>query len=431
VSQAENIPRTAESASTAGLEKLSNRLLRKVRWCQRFWQMLAAGVRGQPGMGAANSMFVPKNYERLLGSLQLPDRLLPLTRFERMAPGEANAIARMVRRAASAVVENYCPAKQKDGSAFAMRDQHAKPHGCLQATFVVRGDVPPELAFGVFQPNARYEAIVRFSNAHGTRRSDRTPDGRGMAIKLLHVRGQNILSPQQDPDATVEQDFLLTNFPVFFAPNVADYTEFLEIVALPQDTWREKLKKTVRVVAFFLFRLRELWIFARHALQYPRSPLHATYHSMTPYLLGDDQVMRYRASPGQVPSPEPKRPWRLCDENFLRRALAAELRPGRSPVADKAVFDFSLQIRDDATPDDVEDASRSWRRRKDRLIKVARIEIPRQDFDTPRQWYSGENLSFSPWHCLREHRPLGGLNRMRLAVYRASLEVRHQLNMVR
>jgi hypothetical protein len=393
--------------------------------------MAAAGVRGHRSMGAANSMFVPNNYERLLDSLQLPDRLLPLTRFERMAPGEANAIARMVRRAASAVVENYCAAKQKDGSAFAMRDQHAKPHGCLQAAFVVRSDLPPELAFGIFQSNARYDAIVRFSNAHGTRQSDRKPDGRGMAIKLLHVRGQNILSPEQGPDATVEQDFLLTNFPVFFAPNAADYTKFLEIVALPRDTLTEKLKQAVSVAVFFLLRPRELWIFTRHSLQYSPSPLHATYHSMTPYLLGDDRVVRYKASPVQVPSSQPKRLWRLCDENFLRRALAAELRPRHPPAADKAVFDFSLQVRNDARPDDVEDASRAWRGREDRLIEVARIEIPLQDFDAPRQWHFGENLSFTPWHCLREHRPLGGLNRMRLAVYRASLEVRHQLNMVR
>jgi hypothetical protein len=381
-------------------------------------------------MGKSNAMFVPENYERLLSALQLPDRMLPLTRFERMAPGEANAIARMVRRAASTVVENYCTAKQKDGSAFAMRDQHAKPHGCLQAAFLVRGDVPPELAFGVFQPNARYEAIVRFSNAHGSRQSDRAPDGRGMAIKLLHVRGQNILSPERDPDATVEQDFLLTNFPVFFAPNAADYTEFLEIVALPQDTWKEKLKQGVKVLLFFLPRPRQLWIFLRNAFQFPTSPLHVAYHSMTPYLVGNDRVVRYRASLVQVPGAAPKQRWRLCDKNFLRRALAAELDPARAPPPDKAVFDFSLQIRDDATPDDVEDASRYWRRRNDRLVTVAQIEIPLQDFDTPRQWHSGENLSFTPWHCLREHRPLGGLNRMRLAVYRASLAVRHQLNMV-
>jgi hypothetical protein len=429
VSQAENIQRTTKSSPTAGLEKLSSKFLRRLRWCRRFWQMLAAGVLGPRNRGAANSTFVPKNYERLLSALQSPDRMLPLTRFERMAPGEANAIARMVHRAASAVVENYCAAKQKDASAFAMRDQHAKPHGCLRAAFVVRDDLPSELAFGIFQPGARYDAIVRFSNANGARQRDRKPDGRGMAIKLLRVRGQNIFSPEQGPDGIVEQDFLLTNFPVFFAANVADYTEFLEIVAMPRNTWREKLKYAVKIFIFFLWRLREFGIFALQAVAYTRSPLHPTYHSMTAYLLGDDQVVRYRVSPAQVPSPQ--RLWHLCDENFLRRALAAELRPRDPPAADKAVFNFLLQLRKDAKPDDVEDPSRAWRGREDRLIDVARIEIPVQDFDDPRQWHSGENLSFSPWHCLRAHRPLGALNRMRLAVYRASLEVRHQLNMVR
>src|SRR5262249_40251076 len=149
-------------------------------------------------------------------------------------------------------------------------------------------------------------------------------------------------------------------------------------VALPHATFMGKLKQAVRVGLFFLWRPRELWIFIHHALQYVRSPLHATFHSMTAYLLGDDRVVRYRASPAQVPST--RRSWRLCDENFLRRALTAELRPGRPPPPDKAVFDFAIQIRNDVKPADVEDPSRPWRRREDRLINVARIEMPLQDF---------------------------------------------------
>jgi hypothetical protein len=35
-----------------------------------------------------------------------------------------------------------------------------------------------------------------------------------------------------------------------------------------------------------------------------------------------------------------------------------------------------------------------------------------------------------PRNCLPEHRPLGNINRMRLAVYLASLQVRRKLNMV-
>jgi hypothetical protein len=39
-------------------------------------------------------------------------------------------------------------------------------------------------------------------------------------------------------------------------------------------------------------------------------------------------------------------------------------------------------------------------------------------------------MVFNPWNCLPEHRPLGSVNRMRLAVYLASRQVRRKLNMV-
>jgi hypothetical protein len=39
-------------------------------------------------------------------------------------------------------------------------------------------------------------------------------------------------------------------------------------------------------------------------------------------------------------------------------------------------------------------------------------------------------MVFNPWNCLPEHRPLGSVNRMCLAVYLASRQVRRELNMV-
>ena len=37
-----------------------------------------------------------------------------------------------------------------------------------------------------------------------------------------------------------------------------------------------------------------------------------------------------------------------------------------------------------------------------------------------------ESLFFTPWHGVAELRPLGGINRMRKAVYEASSSFRHQ-----
>jgi len=98
---------------------------------------------------------------------------------------------------------------------------------------------------------------------------------------------------------------------------------------------------------------------------------------------------------------------------------------------DDITLDFSIRVRHSATPDDVEDASLWWTRPLDRTVPIAKIKIPRQDFLTPDQVYDGEHMTFGPWNSLRQHRPVGSINRMRLAVYLASQQVRHKLNMVR
>jgi hypothetical protein len=60
--------------------------------------------------------------------------------------------------------------------------------------------------------------------------------------------------------------------------------------------------------------------------------------------------------------------------------------------------------------------------------RVGKIIIPIQDCMSPEQAVFCENLSFSPWHCLPEHRPLGLVNRVRKVAYREISTVRHDLN---
>ena len=69
-----------------------------------------------------------------------------------------------------------------------------------------------------------------------------------------------------------------------------------------------------------------------------------------------------------------------------------------------------------------------WDEARSPPIEVATIRIPRQTFDSPAQQAYCENLSFTPWHSLPEHRPLGGINRVRKAVYLAVSTLRHRLN---
>ena len=76
----------------------------------------------------------------------------------------------------------------------------------------------------------------------------------------------------------------------------------------------------------------------------------------------------------------------------------------------------------------IQDPGVAWRERDAPFKKVATLEIFQQTFDTPGQQEFGENLSFNPWRCLPEHRPLGGINRARRQVYRALSSFRHDRN---
>lgn len=69
-----------------------------------------------------------------------------------------------------------------------------------------------------------------------------------------------------------------------------------------------------------------------------------------------------------------------------------------------------------------------WRESDSKPERLATIIIPIQDCMSPEQAVFCENLSFSPWHSLPEHRPLGLVNRVRKVAYREISKLRHHLN---
>lgn len=412
---------------------------RQLAALRRFGRMAAQLWQRNPPL-RPDAASLPDYYEPLLHNLALPQEPpVPLDpRFEREAPAERQTIDRVAAIAARTVIANYCKAKAADPAAPALRDQHAKQHGCVEASFIVSPDLPAEFETALFRRGARYRAIVRFSNAQGWPQSDRNADGRGMAIKLRDVAGRTMLDEMTAAPAAGgpappagEQDFLLTNFPVFFAGTVADYTELMQILSMPTGRLLQRAAMMSRFLLFFLRRPPQAWIFIQQAIRKIPSPLRETYHSMTPFLFGADRVVRYVAAPAGDLAADPPGQWRQPgDWSYLRQAMAAELdieragarRPG-------AAFRFSMRVLPNASPAEVEDASRDWRGPAVREVELARLEIPMQQFDTEANFLLGQKLSFNPWNCLPEHRPLGGLNRMRLAVYLASARARHLLNL--
>ncbi|MEJ7592136.1 MAG: hypothetical protein WKF77_11340 [Planctomycetaceae bacterium] len=74
----------------------------------------------------------------------------------------------------------------------------------------------------------------------------------------------------------------------------------------------------------------------------------------------------------------------------------------------------------------IENASMEWLESEaGKFQPVATLTIPLQEVDTPELRVRCERLVFTPWHGLEAHRPLGGINRMRKAVYEASAMFRN------
>jgi hypothetical protein len=300
--------------------------------------------------------------------------------------------------------------KVRNGPKPAIRDAHPKAHGCVHAEFRIVDHLDLPLAQGVFKPGVAYPAYIRFSNGNpDPKRPDAKRDVRGMAIKLLNVFGEKILPDERDAQT---QDFILVNHPVFFMDDPAGYLKMMQALSssVPLAMLRQLLalgfKGTLRVAAMTWSKIA--------------SPLEATYWSQVPYRLGDGSykhAVKYRVRPhlseGRIPdNPTP---------NFLRETMIAQLEAG------SAAFDFEIQVRT-STSMSVETSTIEWKESEAPFIKAATITIPKQTFATPERHQFGENLSFTPWHALPQHRPLGAVNRVRRVVYDTISGLRHELN---
>lgn len=293
----------------------------------------------------------------------------------------------------------------------ARRDAHPKAHGCVRAEFRVEADLPEGLEHGVFLPGTAYAAWIRFSNGNGDPdRPDIRGDARGMAIKLTGVPGEKILPSERD---ATTQDFLLISHPTFFVDDPSRYATLIE-----RGTSGKPL---VAATAPLALGWKGLTIARKIVAKRIASPLETRYWSTVPFRLGTGpgrQAVKYSARPcaaGTSAIPSDPHP------DYLREAMASALGAG------DACFDFLVQPRAGERMS-VEDSRTEWDEMEAPFVKVATLTIPRQVFISLAQGAFCEELSFTPWHALPEHRPLGGVNRVRRVVYQSVSELRHQLN---
>ena len=299
-------------------------------------------------------------------------------------PGEAEAIEKL--RGLHLKVQGLHPGK---------RGEHPKHHAGLWATFTVESNIPAQMRVGIFAEPRAFKAFLRFSN--GRNFDDRVSDVHAIAIKVL-IPG--------DAQAPVQQDFILADHPVFFAEDVQRTLEFL--IASVTGTTPDQLAKTSYPKLIGFTNVPQI------------SPLAMTYWSQTPYRLGTVAV-KYVA----FPSAGQDLPKAVLNDSpdCLKEVMAEQLAPQAPPVR----FEFCVNPQTDAAAMPVENPTIEW---DSQPVKLATIEIQPQHFDTPERMTFVENLTWTPWHALPEHTPIGGVNRARRMVYEDSQALRHKINSV-
>ncbi|MEO1924938.1 MAG: catalase family protein [Gammaproteobacteria bacterium] len=308
-------------------------------------------------------------------------------------------------------VDNFIKVVEENKTDYVARGAHAKGHACVKAYFDINESLASSLQHGVFHsPGKRYKSWIRFSNGRSSMKAhhDADKDAHGMAIKLFNIYDNELI---QEEDSSETQEFLMHDAPVFFAANVEDYNRFVE-----SD---DKILYFFSGLNPFKWNIRELFHGLATLKEAPASPLWSKYFSNTAYKLGPHNI---KFSAQSCSALETVNKQDKTDADFLRKTMAEELKTG------EACFVFMVQIQDPDKYMPIEDPSIEWKESDSPYIVIAKITIPVQEFDSVEQQQFCENLSFSPWHSLNEHRPIGELNRIRKAVYQASSDYRHNEN---
>jgi hypothetical protein len=307
---------------------------------------------------------------------------------ETIAADEAKVTAQFIAFLKAATEKRSQPGPRQ-------RFNQARATACVDAEFMVLGGLPADTRVGLFALPRSYRAWIRFANAASA--TDRERDIRGMSIRVFGVEGPNLT-----PGATTH-DFVLNSHPVMMVPGPQEFLQLLRAVEAGG------LKRAL----YFLSHPKVARI-AFASRQNPSSHLDIPYWSTTPYQFGPGRAVKYIVRP--VSRAHPRTP--TLTDNYLHDELRLRL------SMEDSAFDFFVQFQTDSRTMPIEDASVEWSEPESPYVRVAEVRIPRQAIDAPGRDQACERTSFNPWHCLAEHRPLGGMNRARREIYHAMQQFR-------
>jgi hypothetical protein len=355
---------------------------------------------------------------------------------------------------------------------------HAKPHACVKGRFYVnvpddivsQAKLPADtdlqsLKVGLLADTAEHDVWVRWSNGvGGANRPDGEADVRGLAMKVMGVRGERLQSngPFFVQEAST-QDFLMTNGATTPAPTSEAFAAFGVSQA------------NMASATGLLGKGKALGGFLGYLVQNPRvgstllnkvltatknhnSVLAQQFFSGGAIALGVDadgsatQAIKLSAVTGTWKG-DAKGHGTCTPATDTKQALDDFAFPGSDPVGTllgkgdrnylstgprgvkSALTQTGLCInlrvqfqRHDAVMlaaqrQPIEDTSVEWRESDSPWVTVATVLVDRRD-DPSAEEDECNSLSWNPWHGLVDHRPLGNIMRVRQEVLAASAQQR-------
>jgi hypothetical protein len=349
--------------------------------------------------------------------LSVPVRFTPSV--ERPEPDEAETTQGLI------ATMRYINEKTLADGGHAIRSVHAKSHGLLQGYLEVDAGLPGDLAQGLFAKPGRYPVVMRLSTIPGDILDDSVSLPRGLAVKIIGVQGERLEGSEGD----VTQDFLLINGPAFGAPNPKKFLSVLKLVAKTTDRG-EGLKKALSAV---MRQVQKVIVaitgepngtVATLGGQPETHILGETFYSQVPMRFGDF-IAKISAAPV---SPElmalTQAPLNVNGvPNGLREAVVAFF------SKNGGVWEVRAQLCTDLEKMPIENAAVVWPEAISPFRPIARITVkPQMAWSEARSAAVDDGMSFAPWHGLAAHRPLGGVMRVRKAVYEEARKFRAARN---
>jgi hypothetical protein len=351
----------------------------------------------------------------------LPITAAPLAyepRFEVLEDGETETCEQLIKTLLGISKTTF-----RD-SGHAMRSVHAKSHGLLRGELQVLPGLSKVLAQGIFARPGSWPLVIRLASTPGDILDDSVSTPRSMAVKVIGVQGERLGGSAN----ARTQDLVLVTGAAFGAPTAKKFLSTLKLLAHTTDK-APKLKNALSAVLRGTEKVVEALGGESGTIKaiggYPETHiLGETFYSQAPILFGP-----YMAKVAVAPvSPELVKlinsPLNVNGKpNGLREAVVAFF------SEHAAVWEVRVQLCVDLESMPIEDSSVPWPQVTSPYLPVARIMVPRQlAWSEARSKAIDDGMSFSPWHGIAAHRPIGSIMRVRKLAYEMSAKFRADRN---